>query len=214
MRLSSLNKEMRVPRLTAIRKQAIDGMMKEALFEATVAVLTDHGVEGMTMDRVASAAGVAKGSVYNYFGSKKGLLEFVHAKMIDPIFQNLTEIVATEQSAIEKLTLHLRKLLEHVAIHARVFRLLLDDDTAHGLLQSSERSTREAACKRLAEIFCQGISEGAFRPADPLVLAHMFLGLCRGVFDSQPELQESNQRENIHRLILGSFLNGIATQNG
>jgi AcrR family transcriptional regulator len=189
-------------------------MMKEALFEATVAVLSDHGVEGMTMDRVALAAGVAKGSVYNYFGSKKGLLEFAYAKMIDPIFHDLTEIVATQQPAVDKLASHLRKLLEHVAKHARVFRLLFDDDTAHGLLQSSERSTREAGCQQLAKIFSQGIAEGAFRSAEPLVLARMFLGLCRGVFDGQPELEESKQRESIHHLILGSFLNGIAATNG
>ncbi len=94
---------MRVPRLTAIRKQALDEMMKEALFEATVAVLSEHGVDGMTMDRVALAAGVAKGSLYRYFRSKRDLLEFVYAKMIDPIFQDLDEIVATEQPAIEKL---------------------------------------------------------------------------------------------------------------
>ncbi len=80
-------------------------------------------------------------------------------------------------------------MLEHVAKHAQVFKLLFEDDTAHGLLQSSERRTREAASQRLAEIFRQGIAEGVFRPADPLMLANMYLGLCKGVFDSQPELE-------------------------
>jgi AcrR family transcriptional regulator len=201
-----------MPRLTAIRKQALDDVMKEALFEATVAVLDEHGVEGMTMDRVASAASVAKGSLYNYFHSKKDLLQFVYAKIIDPIFQDLIEIVATEQSAIEKLSSHLRQLLEHVAKHARVFKLLFDDDTAHGLLQSTERSTQEKGCQHLAEIFRQGIAEGVFRPSDPLVLAHMFLGLCRGMFDSQPELGGHEQRENVLQLIMGTFLNGISIE--
>lgn len=203
-----------MPRLTAIRKRALDEMMKEALFEATITVLSDHGVKGMTMDRVALAAGMAKGSVYNYFGSKKDLLEFVHTKIINPILNDLTETVATEQSATEKLASHLRKLLEHVAKHARVFRLLFDDDTTHSLIHSSERTTCEIGSQRLAEIFRQGISEGAFRPADPLVLARMFLGLCRGVLDGQPDLQERNEREDVHRLILGSFLNGVAAENG
>jgi TetR/AcrR family transcriptional regulator, cholesterol catabolism regulator len=201
-----------VPRLTAIRKQALDEVMKKAFFDATVAVLSEHGVEGMTMDRVASAASVAKGSLYHYFRSKKDLLEFVYAKIIDPIFQDLSDTVATERPAIEKLASHLHKLLEHVAKHATVFRLLFDDDTAHGLLQASERNSRETGSRRLAEIFSQGIAEGAFHAADPLTLARMFLGLCRGVFDGQPELQERTQRECAHRLILGAFLNGIATE--
>jgi TetR/AcrR family transcriptional regulator, cholesterol catabolism regulator len=203
-----------VPRLTAIRKQALDEMMKEAFFDAAVAVLAEHGVEGMTMDRVASAASVAKGSLYHYFSSKQELLQFVYAKLTDPIFDDLTETVARKQTATEKVASHLHTLLEHVAKHARVFRLLFNDDTAHGLLQSSERRCHEVAGKLLAEIFTQGITEGIFRPADPLVLARMFLGICRGVFDGQPDLQESSQRENVHRLILGSFLHGVATENG
>ena len=66
-----------MPRLTAIRKQALDEMMKNALFEASVAVLSEHGAEGMTMDRVALAASMAKGSLYRYFRSKQELLESI-----------------------------------------------------------------------------------------------------------------------------------------
>ncbi len=203
-----------MPKLTAIRKQALDGVMKEAFFDATVAVLAEYGVEGMTMDRVASAASVAKGSLYHYFHSKTDLLQFVYAKIIDPIFHDLARVVATEQPAVEKLASHLRWMLEHVVKHARVFRLLFDDDTAHGLLQSSERNTHEAGSQCLAEIFRQGMTEGVFRPADPLVLACMFLGLCRGMFDSQPEIVERDQRENVVHMILGTFLNGIAIEKG
>lgn len=201
-----------MPRLTAIRKQALDEVMKEAIFEATVAILSEHGVEGMTMERVALSAGVAKGSLYHYFRSKRDLLEFVYTKTLHPIFEDLVETVAREQPAIEKLTTHLRKMLEHVAKHVKVFKLLFEDDTAQGLLQSSQRSTREAGSRRLAEVFRQGIAEGVFRPADPHVLAHMYHGLCRGVFDSQPELGRPDQREEVLRLIMGTLLNGIATE--
>jgi AcrR family transcriptional regulator len=201
-----------VPRLTAIRKQALDGVMKGAFFDATVAVLSERGVEGMTMDRVAAAASVAKGSLYHYFRSKKDLLLFVYAKITDPIFHDLNETVAAEQPAVEKLNSHLRQLLDHVAKHAKVFKLLFDDDTAHGLLQSSERNSFETASQRLGDIFRQGIAEGAFRPMDPLLLAHMFLGLCRGVFGGQPHLEHMEQRDSVRHMIMSAFLDGIATK--
>jgi AcrR family transcriptional regulator len=201
-----------MPKLTAIRKQALDEVMREAIFEATMAVLSEHGMEGMTMDRVALAASVAKGSLYHYFPGKKALLEFVYMKMIDPVFRDLEEIVAAVQPAIEKLATHLDKLLSHIAKHAYVFRLLFQDDRAQGLLLSSQRRTREAGCRLLAEVFRQGIAEGVFRPGDPLVLTHMFLGLCEGAFDAQPELEGHDQRERVRCLILGTFLHGIATE--
>jgi AcrR family transcriptional regulator len=203
-----------MPKLTAIRKQAINGMMKEALFEATVAVLGAYGVEGLTMDRVAAEAGIAKGSLYRYFQSKRDLLEFVYAKLVDPVFQNLEEMAAKQMPAIEKLTGQLHMLLEHVAQHAQVHKLLFEDDAVHVLLKSSERRRSEIACQRLATVFEQGIAEGVFRPGDPLMLATMYLSLCKGMLESQPRLEQRDQRENLHRLILGTFLNGIATEKG
>ena len=203
-----------MPKLTAIRKQALDEMMKEALFEATVAVLSEHGVDGMTMDRVAAGAGMAKGSMYRYFRSKRELLEFVYGKTVDPFFQHMEEILAAEQPAMEKLSGQLRALLEHVARHAQVHRLLFEDDTAHGLLQSSERRTLQAASRRLAEVFRQGIAEGVFRPADPLLLANLYVSLCRGVLQTQPALEGPDQRESVHRLIMDTLLHGIAVEKG
>lgn len=203
--------EVPVPKLTAIRKQALDEMMKEALYEATVAILSEHGVDGLTMDRVAAEAGMAKGSLYRYFRSKRDLLEFVYAKVIDPVFRDLEEMATKEQPAIEKLAGHLRNLLEHVAKHAQVHKLLFEDDDAHGLLQPSERRTIEVASQHLAGVFRQGMTEGVFCAGNPLMFASMYLGLCRGVLQSQPELDGHEQRESVHRMIMGTFLNGIAT---
>jgi TetR/AcrR family transcriptional regulator len=202
--------ETHMPKLTAIRKQALDEMMKSALFEATVAVLVEHGVEGMTMDRVATAAGVAKGSLYHYFRSKGELLEFVYGKSVDPLLEHLESLLAVSRPAVDKLAAHLRMFLEHVAEHVQVFQLLFHDVAAQSLLESTARSTREVARQRMAEIFRQGIAEGAFRPGDPGMLATMFLGLCRAVLDTQPDLGQADQRDEIHRLIMGTFLNGIA----
>jgi AcrR family transcriptional regulator len=203
-----------MPRLTAVRRRALDEMMKEAIFEATVAVLAEHQIEGMTMDRVASAAGVAKGSLYNYFSSKKELLEFVYAKLVDPTFKELAETVASDRPAIEKLSTHVRNMLGHFAKHARVCKLVFEDDAVFGLLQSTHRSTQKAGSQRLAEIFRQGIAEGVFRPADPAGLALIYLGLCKGVFDSQPDLTQPDQRDLAHRMIVGTLLNGITTEKG
>lgn len=203
-----------MPRLTEIRRQALDELMKEAIFQATVQVLGEHGVKGMTMDRVALGAGVAKGSLYNYFGSKKDLLEFVYGKTIEPVIQELIATVATDRPAVEKLAAHVHALLEHAARHARVFHLLFQDDTAQGLLQSTQRSSRETGAQHLAEIFRQGIAEGVFRPANPVMLARMFIGLCSGVFDGHPELENLETREEVRRLIMGTFLNGIALEQG
>ncbi|KAF0847453.1 TetR family transcriptional regulator [Nocardia caishijiensis] len=39
-----------------------------------MALLDEHGAAGVTMDRVAAAAGVGKGTIFHRFGSRSGLL--------------------------------------------------------------------------------------------------------------------------------------------
>ena len=60
-----------MPRLSKTGKEMLTAMMKESIFEAATAVLSEHGVDGTTMNRVAEAADLAKSSLYDYFPSKE-----------------------------------------------------------------------------------------------------------------------------------------------
>ena len=201
-----------MPKLSQIRKQAVDELMKEALYEATISVLTEFGAHGMTMERVAAAAGMAKGSLYRYFRSKRKLLEFVHSKLTDPAFDVFEKLAASDQSAVDKLTQQLRWLLDHVAEHLTVHKLLFEDENAQGLIQASVRRTAEAFVEHLAGFFRQGIDEGVFRSDNPDRLAHMYFGLCKGALHSKPEIETPEQREQLCHLILNTLLNGIAKE--
>ena len=52
------------------RAQATLGFM----FDAAVEVITRHGLAKLTMERVAQAAGLSVGSMYQYFENKQALL--------------------------------------------------------------------------------------------------------------------------------------------
>ncbi|WP_280307498.1 TetR/AcrR family transcriptional regulator [Nocardia neocaledoniensis] len=47
---------------------------RRAILDATAALLAEHGAAGVTMERVAAAAGVGKGTIFHRFGSRAGLL--------------------------------------------------------------------------------------------------------------------------------------------
>ncbi|UGT56506.1 TetR/AcrR family transcriptional regulator [Nocardia asteroides] len=62
---------MTVPRPT---ERADAARNRRAILDATAALLAEHGAAGVTMDRVAAAAGVGKGTIFHRFGSRAGLL--------------------------------------------------------------------------------------------------------------------------------------------
>ncbi|MBL1076662.1 helix-turn-helix transcriptional regulator [Nocardia sp. 2] len=72
------------------RKERADAARnRRAILDATSALLAEHGAEGVTMDRVAAAAGVGKGTVFHRFGSRAGLL---HELMAEPAFTLMAAI--------------------------------------------------------------------------------------------------------------------------
>ncbi|MGP3989977.1 TetR/AcrR family transcriptional regulator [Streptomyces sp. 3N207] len=46
---------------------------RAAVLEAAARLFAEHGVEGVSMDQIASAAGVGKGTLFRRFGDKSGL---------------------------------------------------------------------------------------------------------------------------------------------
>lgn len=163
-----------MPRLSHKRKELLDALMKDAIFDAAVSVLAEHGVKGMTMERVAAAANLAKASLYGYIGSKRELLEFVHARVVEPIVEKVAEIGRSGGPATAKLDAIVRVIFEEVEKHQGIFTILLTDDTARRLLDSSAGPRRETAIAQLAQVFRQGIDQGVFRDFDARRLAEIF----------------------------------------
>jgi len=55
------------------RKAMAEGVMRDAICAAATTVLAQVGYAALTMERVAEVAGVAKGTLYNYFQDKETL---------------------------------------------------------------------------------------------------------------------------------------------
>jgi TetR/AcrR family transcriptional regulator len=199
-----------MPRLSATRRELLTAMMKEAIYEAAISVLAEHGVEGMTMDRVAAAANMAKGSLYSYFDGKQDLLQFAHAKAIDPIIEAIDEVIRTETPAMEKIEAILQIVFDRLAQHHELFKLLLKDDAAQALIEPSRRSTRDVAVGQYALVFRQGIDEGVFRPFDPMQLAEMFLGAMTELWRRSLASGEFRRTDRLIDTLLSVFLHGVA----
>lgn len=202
-----------MPRLSPPRRQLLDLLMRDSIYEAAVSVLTEFGVERTTMDRVAAAAEIGKGSLYKYFQSKEELLQFVYEKTVLPILESTAEIVTADLPAPKKLERYLRVLLECSTKDVRVFSLLLRNDAVEILVRSSARSARAEAISQLAAIFQDGIDEGWFQPFDPAELAALFLGSCTALLNHYLDHGGNESSEPFNQMILDIFLHG-ATPHG
>ncbi len=70
---------------------------KQLITDAAVRVAAQHGISGASMDQIAEAAGVAKGSLYYNFASKDALFE----EVIRAGFARLAAVIDEARGAVE-----------------------------------------------------------------------------------------------------------------
>lgn len=191
------------------RKELLDSMMKEAIYQGAVAVLTEHGLNGATMDRVAAASGMAKGSLYNHFRDKHELLRFVYDRALAPMHKALDEIVRSALPAPRKLESISRLWREYLVKHHAVFEFFVNDHAAQALLRDSEQTARGSGIKRISTIIEQGIEEGAFRPVDAGAVAEMFVSASIGMVEQEFAAGISRPIDEAVDALMGVFLHGL-----
>src|SRR5919107_4010461 len=64
---------------------------KQKLFEASMDLIGERGAAGVTVDEIAAAAGVSKGTVYYNFGSKSDLIAQLLRHGVDILKAQLLE---------------------------------------------------------------------------------------------------------------------------
>jgi AcrR family transcriptional regulator len=85
-------------------KQARSRQMREDILAASIRVLRRHGALRFTTSRVAEAAGISVGSLYQYFPNKQALMFALHSQAVEAAWSEVQAILAAEDyTAREKI---------------------------------------------------------------------------------------------------------------
>jgi AcrR family transcriptional regulator len=195
-----------MPRWTEDRKAAIDAVMKETIYNATVKVLKEHGYEGMTMDRVAAVAKLAKGTLYNYYENKDQLLVSTHHRLIEPILEIARSIANSRLPPGEKLRELVIESLEFCVKNRLTLTLLAQS----GIGKQKDPQMRENFVDHLQQILNEGIKKGAFRPMKPRRTAEMIFGAMAIFFEFRLQREEPIDLEEDLATFMEFYSNGIS----
>lgn len=163
---------------------------RDAILAAAEKVFDAHGYAGTTIDAVAEAAGVAKGSVYNYFDSKRDLFYQVFAHVGSAADADITPMLSDPHlAATEKLQRLLDYWFERMSYFQRVGRLVLEfwaTAARHEQEQAELSKTFKQMYARwrgqIASILQEGIESGQFDPNfDTRVAAALIMAMLDGV---------------------------------
>jgi len=199
-------------RVTSEQKEA----HRARLLDAAAAEFAVGGVDGANVNRISLTAGLAKGTIYNYFPSKH---ELFLAVVEEASSQAAAGGVGLDEAAptAERLHAILESDVEWVREHEDFARVLVREalagDSRH---QSAIVVAAAPFVERVAEIIQAGIERGEVRAdLDVGQLALWFSGVCElalslhwGAGGGWPRLDE------IPELVTSLFLDGVAPPKG
>jgi AcrR family transcriptional regulator len=177
----------------------------EAVLDAVVRVLKQHGVDGVTTNRIAELAGVSIGSVYQYFPDKRAIFVALHDRHADQIGR-LIESVLVEHAA-SSLEVFVRALIEAlVDAHGSdpTFHELISTEVPHGADGARSLEARLRGAFRLA-ISSRARGDMPARDLDRVlfVVPHMVEALSHGAaYRRPPRLSLTAATEEAVRAVL------------
>jgi len=157
-------------------KKAWEAFVKVGIMNATVKVLSHHGIQGLTMDKVAMEAGVAKGTLYAYFKDKKKLIESAVESTLDPLVKELITLLDRDFTPDKKLEEFAICYLSYFDANKDFFRVFLYEHRHAQPQRRRYRSSRyRTLVEKIAKVVDDGVKTGIFRPLDPLKVASLFI---------------------------------------
>lgn len=190
------------------------------ILEAALDVFSEKGFARATMDDVASAAGITKGTIYLYFRGKEDLLLAVVRAQLERFMALLPPLNALAPPNIEEHAralgnVFMEALLEPQA--AKTIQVILAE-IQH--LPEVKRLYQEEALPRanaqVAGFFKAQMDRGTFRGLDPSIATRCLFGmffifvLTQEIFGASRVTPMSS--EEIVDTVMGIFFHGILTR--
>ena len=175
------------PAAKPTKKEIVTEFRTREILAAARGLMQSRGLEAVTMEEIAGAAGVAKGTVYLYFQGKEDLVQALLSQVAEKLISGLKPLLDHPGSAGEKLN-RLVTFLLHILEQERVlFPVYARQSSPGGVSQEREgrgrrlRELEEEFVALLSRFFAEGIEAGQFIPADPRLLTLMIRELVRAV---------------------------------
>lgn len=101
------------------RRELNKRLTQEAIFEAAMALFKAQGYEATTIEEIAAASGVSKGTFFNYFPSKDAILAYLSVRHLSVLLEEADALLAGVRSTREAVKLLFGTLVERFTAESR-----------------------------------------------------------------------------------------------
>lgn len=182
---------------------------REQVVDVAVELFSKNGYVGTGVQDIGEAAGLARGALYYYIGSKDALLAEIHDRVLDPLLVESAAILAMGGSFETRLRLLSESLLwqilnraEHVWVFLHEYRQL------EGEYREAFREKRQRFESHIRQVLTEGAEQGLLRVDDLELTTLAFLNLHNYTYQWQGGRKDL-QVEKLAGFYCEIFFNGV-----
>jgi AcrR family transcriptional regulator len=187
---------------------------RDAILDATDRILADRGYKKMTIDDLAEAVGIGKGSVYLHFESKGDIALSHIDRIIDRLKLSLDEIAdsrgGAEQSLRKMIMMRVMYRFDSVQHYSQSLNELLSGLRPRLLERRRKYFQNEAEI--FARVLAEGKKAGIFALKDPASAANAVLDATNALLPYSLSAYELGDRKELERkvsTVADLILNGL-----
>jgi AcrR family transcriptional regulator len=189
---------------------AITRPRETELLAAATRLFRQRGYHATSMQDLAEALGMNRGSLYHYITSKDDLLWAILDRTFDLIEGRVVPLLESDAPPLERLTCGIHAHLQVAADHADELSLIQIElrslESARGARLIERRDAYEAAWRRT---IAAGVEAGALRPVDVRLAGIGILSVCNW-FTQWYRPNGDLDVDQIADAFAGLFLQGLA----
>ena len=193
---------------------------EEKILKSAIKFFSQKGYSATTTSEIAKDAGVAEGTVFRYYRTKKHLLIKVMGKLIEVMSEELIEnsagkILKENQNKEDKeiLKILLMDRLEVFNKYWDIIQVVITEMQFHKDIRESFLKNVVFKVKDvLSEFIERGIAKGRFKNFDSMVVSRTLIGTFMAYIIQKKIMGENILSENGQEIdeIIELFLNGLA----
>jgi AcrR family transcriptional regulator len=152
---------------------------REAIVTAAERLFLERGFGSVSMDELASAAGVARRTLYNQFASKEEIFREMLLKVADQLEHALPPGIETQGDVEDVLRVVARMILQ---LHKRpeylgFLRMVVADSRQFPWIAEEFAAVMEPQAERFVRYLAHLTAMGILDCRNPLLAAHQFMGM-------------------------------------
>lgn len=140
------------------------------LQEAARGLFARQGYAGTSVRQITARAGANLGAVTYHYGSKEQLYHAILRGLLAPLVPRLSQAAGAPGSALDRVGVTLRVVLNHFGSHPDIPRLMAHELALQGPFPAPVREVQTRVRDHLLALVRAGQQEGSIRPGDPLLL--------------------------------------------